>query len=162
MIQIGKLVNTHGIMGEVRILSNSDFADERFKVGNEIIVGKNNKFKIEKMYKHKNFIICKFVGIKNINDILKYKGQNIYGELLDVNDLEEDEFLVQELVGMKVYKEEKLIGKVDEVIEMPTSEILRVNKNILIPFLKQFIIDVDRKNKTIKVELLDGMIPDEN
>lgn len=162
MIQIGKLVNTHGLIGEVRILSNSDFVEKRFKVGNYILVGKNTKFKIEEMYTHKNFIICKFEGIKNINEIIKYKGQNIYGGLLTVEELDEDEFLVQELVGMSVIQNDIEIGKVTEVIEMPTSEILRVNKKTLIPFLKQFIVNVDRKNKQITVELLEGMIESED
>lgn len=162
MIQIGKLVNTHGVMGEVRVLSNSDFTDKRFAVGNTILIGKNTKLRIEKMSKHKTFIILKFEGIKNINDVLKFKGQNIYGELLDVKHLEEDEFLIQELVGMQVYHNETLLGNVDEVIDNPTAEILRVNKNILIPFRKQFVVNVFRDAKRIDVELLDGMLPDED
>ncbi len=165
MIKIGKIVNTHGIKGEMRIRSNSDFKEERFspncilkvKVKNEMI-----DLKIEKYYLHKTFDIVKFVGYDNINDVLKFKNCDVYGELLDAKALDEDEYFNYQLVDLTVKNQDgDIMGTVLKVVENPGSNLLRIkgldSKEFLIPFNNHFIINVNLLEKVIEVEEIEGL-----
>ena len=81
LIYIGKIVNTHGIKGEVRILSDFEYKEEVFKINNKLIVD-NNELIIKSYRKHKNYDMVTFEGIDDINDVLKYKG---FGKEFPIN-----------------------------------------------------------------------------
>ena len=84
-INIGKIVNTHALKGEVRIISDFEYKDRIFKPNNSLYIGQfKTKEIIETYRKHKQFDMVKFVGIDYINDVLKYKGDVVY---IDENDL---------------------------------------------------------------------------
>jgi 16S rRNA processing protein RimM len=96
MYQIGKITNTHGIKGEVKIFNLSDF--DRFFVGNEIYIMDNNikkTFVIERVRSQANLFIVKFKGFDSINDILPYKGLYLYSDVKP--DLDEDDFIMMTL-----------------------------------------------------------------
>lgn len=164
-VAIGKIVNTQGIKGEVRVLSNSDFKDLRFVVGNELYIKMKDEYlkvKIEKYYQNKTFDIIKFYGYDNINEVIKFKNCMLYAEQLADTDLAEGEYLTNSLVGMKVIDQlGNSLGSVDEVIENPAHNILRVKADqdsFLVPFNQHFIIEVDTDERIIKIELIDGLI----
>ncbi len=165
MIKIGKIVNTHGIKGELRIRSNSDFKDIRFKIGESLFLKTkqgNVEVKIEKHYSHKTFDIVAFVGYTNINDVLQYKNLDVYARKLNAEDLAPGEYFNQQLIGLKIVNQDgEDIGKVIKVVENPASNLLRVEqedgKKYLVPFNDNFITDVDLEKATIYIEEIGGL-----
>ncbi len=162
MYQIGKITSTHGIKGEVKIYNLSDF--DRFFVGHKIyVLIKDQKvyFEIEQVRAHKNILIVKFVGFDNINDILIYKGLYVYSDEDIENQLEDDDYHYEDVIGKDVILEDhSKIGIAISLIEVPQGHLLEVEKNdgkkALIPFRKEFIGEIDEK--TIIIKPIEGMI----
>lgn len=157
-IYLGKIVNTHGIKGEIRLLSNFEYKDQVFKKGFPIYIGKErNKELIATYRKHKIFDMIKVEGINDINDILKYKGKAVY---IDRNDLKIDNYLDEDLIGFSVITD-KTIGKVVDIIKRPYQKIIKIsvdNKQYMIPFVDEFVKEIDLKNKQIKIHTIEGLI----
>lgn len=163
MKEIGKIVNTHGINGELRVLTNSDFIKERFGLGAEIWVN-DQKFIIEDSYQHKNFIIIKLKGYNNINEVMGLKGKIIKAQPLSHDVLDEGEYFNHDLEGCRVFNQQHIeCGKVSKVVDGGNYNYLRIkgNKSGLVPFIDSFIIDVNIDNKTIIIEEIEGLL-DEN
>ena len=164
MLKIGKIVNTHGIKGELRVLSNSDFIDVRFKPNAKIYID-NNEYIIEDGYLHKNFVIIKLLGFDNINDVVKFKNKDIYGDILDQDVLEEDEYFNQDLEGCGVYNQDnQLRGEVIEVMIGGIYNMLRIkgdNTKGIVHFNNQFIKNVDIDNKKIVINEIKGLIDED-
>lgn len=156
-IYIGKIVNTHALKGEVRIISNFEFKDKVFKVKNFLFVGENKeKLEIESYRKHKNFDMIKFIGIDYINDVLKYKGKNVYFIKEDLN-LSKDEYLDSDIVGLEAIYNGKSIGVIESVEYSGTNKLLVFNKK-LVPFHDNFIEKIDIENKKIILKNLEGLV----
>ena len=138
-INIGKIVNTHGIKGELRILSDFKYKDKVFKKGFKFYVGKDKEELIVNSYRyHKIFDMVTFNDLNDINLVLKYKGKEVY---INEEDLELDgEIYIDNLLGYKVLVGDKDIG-VGEV---------------LIPYVKEFIIKIE--DNTIYVKDVGGLI----
>ena len=147
-IFIGRIVNTHALKGEVRIVSDFEFKDRIFKENTLLYIGENKDKEIIETYrKHKQFDIVKFKGIDYINDVLKYKGSKVYIDESILN-LKDDEILISELINMDVYNDNKYVGKITEYRSDNGNNMLRVN-NKLIPYNKDFITKIDKENKII-------------
>ncbi|MFV0380498.1 MAG: ribosome maturation factor RimM [Anaerorhabdus sp.] len=165
-IKIGKILNTFGIKGELKIRSYSDFSDERFKVGFKIhLMNDNDEILLEIASKreHKGFLLIKFKNLDNINDVEKYKGYDIFIDKKDLHQLASGEFYFFELVGFSVINENKeKIGEVLDVESGTTCNYLRVltvnNKKSLIPFCDPFIINTCKENKEITVRVIEGLL----
>ena len=126
-IFIGRIVNTHALKGEVRIISDFEFKDKIFKENTFLYIGENkDKEVIETYRKHKQFDMVKFKGIDNINNVLKYKGSKVYINEEDLK-LKDDEILISELLNMDVYNNDKLVGKITEYRSDNGNNMLRVN-----------------------------------
>lgn len=147
-IFIGRIVNTHALKGEVRIVSDFEFKDRIFKENTFLYIGENKDKEIIETYrKHKHFDMVKFKGIDYINDVLKYKGSKVYIDESILN-LKDDEILISELINMDVYNDNKYVGKITEYRSDNGNNMLRVN-NKLIPYNKDFITKIDKENKII-------------
>lgn len=147
-IFIGRIVNTHALKGEVRIVSDFEFKDRIFKENTLLYIGENKDKEIIETYrKHKQFDMVKFKGIDYINDVLKYKGSKVYIDESILN-LKDDEILISELINMDVYNDNKYVGKIIEYRSDNGNNMLRVN-NKLIPYNKDFITKIDKENKSI-------------
>lgn len=147
-IFIGRIVNTHALKGEVRIVSDFEFKDRIFKENTLLYIGENkDKEVIETYRKHKQFDMVKFKGIDNINNVLKYKGSKVYINEEDLK-LKDDEILISELLNMDVYNNDKLVGKITEYRSDNGNNMLRVNDK-LVPYNKDFITKIDKENKCI-------------
>lgn len=147
-IFIGRIVNTHALKGEVRIVSDFEFKDRIFKENTILYIGENKDKEIIETYrKHKQFDMVKFKGIDYINDVLKYKGSKVYIDESILN-LKDDEILISELINMDVYNDNKYVGKITEYRSDNGNNMLRVN-NKLIPYNKDFITKIDKENKSI-------------
>ena len=147
-IFIGRIVNTHALKGEVRIVSDFEFKDRIFKENTLLYIGENKDKEIIETYrKHKQNDMVKFKGIDYINDVLKYKGSKVYIDESILN-LKDDEILISELINMDVYNDNKYVGKITEYRSDNGNNMLRVN-NKLIPYNKDFITKIDKENKSI-------------
>ena len=163
LISIGKILNFHGIMGEAKV----GFSDaQRLKNLKKVMV-KNIELTVEKLRFHKNFAIIKFREISDINELLNFKGENIYLEKKEVqNTLEEEEYLIDDLVGLNVFDDkDDLIGTVEYIATNSGNDILCVKPqdekygNILIPFVKELVPIVDIKNKKVIIKPIKGLLP---
>ncbi len=161
-IYVGKIVNTHGIKGEIRILSDFKYKNEIFKENFKLYIGTQKQEMIIKNYrKHKMYDMVLFYDINDINEVLKYKGQSVY---INKDDIKVDEYFFEDLINLEVYSNDKLIGNVTDIVTSKAHEILVIEKNkkkILIPNIKPFIEKTDLENKKIYINEIEGLI-DEN
>ena len=153
-IYIGKIVNTHGIKGELRILSDFKYKDKVFKKDFKFYIGKDKEEYIVNTYRHhKVFDMVTFDGYNDINEVLKLKGKNVY---INNDDLDLDgEIYIDNLIGFKVIVGDKEIGVVTDVMHMPANDIIKVG-DILIPYVKEFIIKIE--DNTIYVKDVGGLL----
>ena len=115
-IYIGKIVNTHGIKGELRLLSNFDKKEKVFIPATEILIGKEKVKEVIDTYRHhKEFEMITLKGYSNINEVLKHKGQPVYIKRQNLN-LKENEYLLEDLVGLEIYEKEERIGVGKEIV----------------------------------------------
>ena len=160
-IYIGKIVNTHGIKGEVRILSDFKYKDKIFKKGFIIYIGKEkNKEEVNTYRHHKIFDMITLKNIININDVLKYKGKNIYTTKEDLK-LKEDEYLETDLIGLDVLVDNKKIGIVKNYIKDKYQDkllITKEEKEYLIPFVKEIVENINIKKHTISIKNIKGLL----
>ncbi|MDD3048532.1 MAG: ribosome maturation factor RimM [Bacilli bacterium] len=156
---IGKYVNTHGIKGEIRVLSDFKFKEQVFIPGVIVYIGKNkHKFIIKSYRKHKEFDMLTFEDVFNINSIEFLKGSSIY---INKDDLALDENfkLVEDLLGYNVYVDDTLIGDIKEIINGKDNDILVVSdKRLLIPYVKEYILKIDSPSKRIDVLNVKGLL----
>ena len=157
-IFIGKVVSTHGIKGEIRILSDFPYKDKVFVINNKIII--DDKEYIIKSYRvHKGYDMVTLDGFNNINDVLFLLKSNVYisEELLNLDD---DEILDDELMTYKVLTKDGKEGIIKEIFKASsTNKILRVmfDREVLIPMNSPMIKKIDKGNKEVIVELIEGM-----
>ena len=156
-ILIGKLVNTHGIKGEVRILSYFKYKDRVFFINNKLIID-NNTYIINSYRVHKNFDMVTFKGINNINDVLNLKGKSVYIDEENLK-LDDDMFLNSDLVNYKVIYNNNSY-KVDSYIEYPNNLIIKcINDNDSFSItLNSPSIRLDKLEKIIYINGEEGII----
>ena len=148
MIYIGKTVSTFGIKGELKVISDFEKCDKAYKVGNKILIN-NIEHEISGIRYHKNYILVEIDDLKNINDILKYVGFNIYIKRIDLH-LEEDEFLYKDLINCDVIEDKNNLGKIIAV-ERGANLLIKVKgtKEFYIPYVSEYIIKIDLNNKKL-------------
>lgn len=159
---IGKIVNTHGIKGELRLLSDFKYKDKVFKKDMIIYIGKKKEKEVINTHRrHKNFDMICLKGYNNINEVLKYKGLYAFVNRDDIL-LNSDEYLDEELINLNVFINDKLIGKVNNIIKYPNNNLLEIilenNEKKLIPNNINIIEEIDIKNKKIIIKDIKGLI----
>lgn len=159
-LEVGKIVTTHGIKGEVKVQVITDNIS-RFEKGNCLYIGENKEKIIVDSYRiQKNMVLLAFNGITNINDVLKYIDKMLYVDVDEIRD--DEEIYYDDLIDCVVKVDEEEIGTVIDVIEVPQGEILKIQKNngkiALVPYVDEFIIDVDIENKVILIDPIEGLL----
>lgn len=158
-VYIGKIVNTHGIKGELRIVSDFKYKEAIFKPNFILYVGKKREpLTINSYRKHKNYDMVLFSNINDINDALPYKGEDVY---INRDDLNVDGYVNEDIIGLNVYSDDRYIGVVTDIIDNGAHEILRVEKNNVnnfVPFVDEFINKIDISNKKIYINEIEGLI----
>jgi len=159
-IKIGKLVNTHGIKGEVKILS--DFTKKELVFIPDFMLYLGNKkvpMTILSYRHHKMFDMVTFKGITNINEVLYLKGFDVF---IDKDDLvlKENDYLLEDLIGMSVVEDGEILGKVNDLMYNNGNNLLSVlgANSFYIPVKGDFIKKVDLDNKVIEVKNAKGLI----
>lgn len=166
-ISVGKILNFHGIQGEARV-GYSKNQQDFFLSLDKVFVKKDNEYlplNIVSVRPNKNVLIVRFEGINSINDIIPYKGCLLFVEESVVREsLDEDEFLIDELVGLNVFDNNNgdKLGFVIGVSNNGANDLISIKTNskkvCLIPFVKAIVPVVDIKNKKIMINNLEGLL----
>lgn len=168
---VGKIVNTHGIRGELRVVSTTDFPEERFKKGSELAVFKQladttpiETVTVATARQHKGFTLLTFTGYQDINDVLKFKGTvlKVADTQLTENDLDDGEYYYHQIIGLNVVDESgTAIGTIKEIMAPGANDVWVVQREnqpeLLLPVIKQVVKKVDLANHQVIVELMEGL-----
>lgn len=165
ILQVGVISSTHGIRGEVKVFPTTD-DPTRFEELKEVLLdtGKEHRtLEIQGVKYFKQFVILKFKGIDNINDIEKYKGKSLYVTRDQAVELGEDEYYLADLIDMEVYLEDgSRFGTLTDVIETGANDVYCVKTQeygeVLLPAIHQCILAVDVEKNRMTVHLMDGLI----
>ena len=155
LIKIGHVSNTHGLKGEIRILSDFKFKENAFKIGNKLYI-MNDELIIRNYRNHKEFDMVLFKNLDNIDDVIIYKGEDVF---IDRDTLEYEGYLDCDLIGLNVYDNEKYMGQVTSILSSTAHDILVIEngKKHMVPNIKEFIKSVDLENKRIDVNYIKGL-----
>ncbi|MGL4990363.1 MAG: ribosome maturation factor RimM [Sarcina sp.] len=151
-LRIGQIINTHGVMGDVKVMPLTDDMS-RFKNLKEVYLNKQ-LVKVENVKFLKDKVVLKLEGINSMNEAEKYKFKRPYIEIQrkDAIDLPEDTFFIADLIGCVVKDTNEFeYGKISDVIKTGSNDVYWVkgNKEILVPVLKEFVYEINVKDKFI-------------
>ncbi len=168
LYQVGAITQTHGIKGEVKVFPLTDDIS-RFKNMKNLLLDAGKEgykaLEVESVRQQKNIVILKFKGIDNINDIEKYKGHGLYVTKENRVALKKDEYFIADLIGVKVYLDtdkDTVFGTITDVLQTGANDVyeieMRDGKSVLVPAIKDCILNVDVENDRVEIHLLDGLL----
>jgi 16S rRNA processing protein RimM len=163
---VGKLVNTHGIKGDVKILPSTDFPDVRFAPGSRLTLMDPNssatlEVEIVSSREQKGMYVLKLKGYDNINDVERYKGWTV--RAFDSVELEEGEYYYRDIVGCRAVTDEgEELGTIIEILSPGANDVWVVErangKQLLLPVIDEVILNVNVQDKTVTVHLMEGLV----
>lgn len=164
LLQVGAIASTHGIRGEVKVFPTTDDSN-RFKYLKEVILDTGSEKKcmeIEGVKFFKNMVILKFKGIDSIDGIEKYKGKGLFVTRENAVSLKKNEYFIADLIGLTVFSEkEEKIGTLYDVLITGANDVYVIAREdggeLLLPAIKQCILDINIEEKTMKVHVLEGL-----
>ena len=165
-LNVGKIVNTHGIRGEVRVIRITDF-EERFAPGSTLWIRDKNgnlvEAEVQSHRKHKNFDLVQFKGWNNINDVEHLKGSMLLVSKEDLEELKEGEYYYFQIIGLDVYTNDDMyIGKVKEILSPGANDVWVVKsdrgKEYLIPYINDVVKNVDIEGRRLVIEPMEGLL----
>ena len=165
LLQVGIITSTHGVRGEVKVYPTTD-DPRRFRRLKEVVLDTGREklnLEIEGVKFFKQFVILKFKGLDNINDIEKYRQKSLYVTRKNAVRLQRDEYFIADLIGLKVQDEDGTeLGTVKDVIETGANDVYEVEmadgRILLLPAIKQCILNVDVENGMMQVHVLEGLL----
>ncbi len=164
LIIIGKIVNTHGLNGALKVKSFTDFKEQRYQKGTPLYIAFKQEIipvTVVSQKVIKTLDLITFKEFDNINQVEKFKGCDLLFNKELAHELEEDDYYYDQIIGMNVYNEDELLGKCIDIKEYPQGEVLVVkigSKNKLIPFRKEFVKEVNIKENKIELIMWEGLL----
>jgi len=165
--QIAKIVSSYGIKGFVKIVLQSDFPDKFFQLKEVFIdfFGQKKLFLIEDMKKIGNDFAIKFKKFDSIDDTDVLIGKEIYLKEEEMIQTEKFVFYIHDLIGSEVYRNGKLFGKIVDVMLLPSNDVYVIEnvngKEILIPALKELILNFDKEKKVMILKPGESLFEDD-
>lgn len=164
MLRVGVITSTHGVRGEVKVFPTTDDA-KRFKTLKKVILDGREplELSIEQVKFFKNMVILKFKGYDNINNVETWRQRDLLITRDQAVELKEDEYFITDLIGLTVVNEEEaVLGRVKDVLETGANDVYVVEltggKELLLPAIKDCILNVDLEGGRMKVHVLDGLM----
>jgi len=158
-LYIGKVVGTHGIKGEIKILANQEVSEKAFKINNIIYFEDDNReYKISSVRVHKGNHLVLLDGFNNINDVLFLNKKKVYINREDV--LSSEEYVLSDLIGFNVIYNDKEIGTIkdyDDGISYATF-LVEGEKRFYLPNVSEYITNIDLTNKKVYTKNVEGLI----
>lgn len=163
--QVGIITSTHGLNGEVKVFPTTD-NPKRFKRLKEVLLdtGKERKsLEIEGVKFFKKFVILKFKGLDNINDVERYRKCSLLVDRENAVRLGRDEYFIADLEGLQVRDEDGTpIGVLKSVMETGANDVyvieLSDGRELLLPAIKQCVLEVDVEAGFIRIHILKGLL----
>lgn len=163
--QVGVITSTHGIKGEVKVFPTTD-DPRRFKRLKEVILDTGKErltLEVEGAKFFKQFVILKFKGLDNINDVEKYRRASLLVTRKNAVRLEKDEYFVADLIGLEVRDEDGgKIGRLQDVIETGANDVYDIDlddgRKLLLPAIRQCVMEVDVEAGFIRIHILEGLL----
>ena len=164
-LQVGVISSAHGVRGEVKVFPTTDDVT-RFRQLKKVYLDTGREMlplEIQNVKFFKQFAILKFKGIDNINDIEKYRGKSLMIDREDAVDLEEDEYFIADMIGMKVCTEDgSEFGTLKDVMETGANDVYIIDSlehgEVLIPAIRECILDVDMDEERMTIHLMEGLV----
>lgn len=165
LLRVGVITSTHGIKGEVKVFPTTD-DPSRYRQLKQVFLDNGGallSLEIQGVKFFKKFVIVKFRGIDDINEVEKYKGKDLMILREDAVELEEGEYFISDLIGLKVMTDQgELLGELQDVIQTGANDVYEVRmedgKDVLIPAIADCILDISLEKGTMLVHLLDGLL----
>ncbi len=164
--RVAKIVGTHALRGDLKIAVTTDFAESRFKVGNELKLKLKNKqildVVVKKFQYYKNGALLGLDGYTNINDVEHFKGGELYIHESYRTKLPDNEFYQSDLQECKcISTDGEELGILKEIIDTGAHDVFVIKKDgvkdLLVPFNEHFVVDVDIENKKIVIQMMEGL-----
>ncbi len=167
-LSVGKVANTHGVRGELKIFPFTDFPEIRFASGKELLFispedGTQLKVKVVSAREQKTVFVVKLEGFDNINQVEKYKGWDVKVPREEAVEAEDNAYYFHEILGCKVLTVEgEELGTVTDILTPGANDVWVVKrkggKELLIPFIEDIVKDVNIAEKTVKIEVMEGLL----
>lgn len=160
-IYIGKIVNTHGIKGEIRIISYFEYKDKVFIPNQNIYIGKDKKrYKIVSYRRHKNYDMVILEGYNDINQVLPLIKQEVYINKEDLS-LNDGEYCYDDIIGYDVCTDNQKKGIVSDIYLIDSTrrlmDVKMPDKTVMVPVHPDFIKEVDKNKKVVILTAPEGM-----
>ena len=167
LLQVGIVTSTHGVRGEVKVYPTTDDV-KRFKKLKDIILDTGKEklpLEIEGVKFFKQMVILKFKGLDNMNDVERIRQKSLYVTRANAVKLRKDEYFIADLIGIKVFDEEnKELGVLEDVMVTGANDVYVIKmldgRELLLPAIKQCILEVDVPEGRMKVHVLEGLLED--
>ena len=167
--RVARIVNTFGIRGQMKILIDTDFIEDRFKIGNQLYILHDDqmvrKVIVESLQQHKGAYLIQFKDLYDINQVEQFKGMFLAISAEDQHELEEDAYYYHQIIGLKVLTlYGKNLGTIKEILTLGSNDVWVVkpsehnHKDILLPFIDDVVKKVDLEKDQVWVELMEGLI----
>lgn len=168
LLKVGVISSTHGLKGEVKVFPTTDDV-KRFRQLKEVLLDAGDEktvLQIEQVKFFKQFVILKFKGIDDIEDVQKYKGKDLLVTRENAVKLKKDEYFIADLIGVGVVSDDNsLRGILKDVIQTGANDVyvidLEDGRQLLLPAIKECVLMVDLDENIMKIHVLDGLLDDE-
>lgn len=165
LLQVGVVTSTHGLAGEVKVFPTTD-DPQRFRALKSVLLddgGEMRELKIAGVRFFKQMVILRFQGHSRIEDVMPYKGKSLYVTRENAVELGENEYFIADLIGMEVYEEDgSRLGELTDVLQTGANDVYTVKmaggREVLIPAIRQCILEVDVEAARMTVHLLEGLL----
>ncbi len=161
IIDVGQIVNTHGLKGEVKVNPRTD-APEVFEIFDSLYTQDGKKYKVKGVRYQKNCVLLKLEGIDDVDTAQKMKNKVLYADRELFEDLPEDTYLVADIVGLSVKDEMMVYGTVEDVITTGSNDVYAVktphSKSIYIPAIKDVIKEINIKDGYVLIQMPKGLL----
>ena len=161
LIEIGKITNTHGLRGEVKIVPWLDYP-EVFEAFTYIYLSDGTRLDVAGVKYQKSNIIARFKGLNNISDVEKFKNQIIYVEKSCFDNLPEGTYLIADIIGLKAIDDTTEYGTITDVFSTGSNDVYVIEskgrKPILVPVIDGVVEKVDLESGIIKLNIPDGIL----
>lgn len=168
LLMVGKIVNTHGIRGELKVLLHTDFPEVRFAPKSRLLIvhpenGTLTEVTVVSARPNKGMYVVKFAGFDNINEVEKYKGTDLKVPKEKTVELPENEYYFHEIIGCRVISDEdEDLGVIEEILRPGANDVWVVKmpsgNQLLLPVIDDVVLDVDVQNQLVKVHLMEGLL----
>lgn len=162
-LEVGKIINTHGLRGEVKISPWTDYPEDFEELGFVMTKagGREQKLNIEGVKYQKNNLIVKFREISSIEEAETYKNAVLFLPKSELGELPPNVYYIADLIGCEVFEEDRKIGVLADIFSTGSNDIYDIKrenaKNLLVPIIEGVVRSVDTDNKKIVIKIPEGL-----